>query len=141
MDPTLPTWGTGQSEWQGFLPPSQHVQEINPAQGFFVSWNNKPAPGFSAADDQYGYGQVFRSMMLVNQLKAQFAAHANKLTRANVVQAMETAASQDLDGVTVLPLLLKYLAGRSEPAGVTAMLAELTAWTDVRRAPAQGGRE
>jgi acyl-homoserine lactone acylase PvdQ len=128
VDPTLPTWGTGGSEWQGFLPAGKHVQQINPAQGFFVSWNNKPAPGFSAADDQYGYGQVFRSSMLVNQLKAQFAAHGNKVSRANVVQAMETAASQDLDGLTVVPLLLRYLAGRSEPAGVNAMLTQLDAW-------------
>lgn len=128
VDPTLPSWGTGGSEWQGFLPASQHAQEVNPPQGFFVSWNNKPAPGFAAADDQYGYGQVFRSIMLVNQLKAQFAAHANLLTRADVVQAMETAASQDLDGLTVLPLLVRYLAGRAQPAGVTAMLAELSAW-------------
>ncbi|HEX3337351.1 MAG TPA: penicillin acylase family protein [Jatrophihabitans sp.] len=130
VDPTLPTWGTGGSEWAGYLPAVQHVQEINPPQGFFVSWNNKPAPGFAAADDQYGYGQVFRSMMLVDQLKAQFAAHSAKLTRAQVVQAMETAASQDLDGLIVLPLLLQYLAARAEPAGVSAMLDQLRAWID-----------
>jgi hypothetical protein len=41
---------------------------------------------------------------------------------------METAASQDLDGVTVLPLLLQYLQGRAEPAGVSAMLAQLQTW-------------
>ncbi|MCW2596093.1 MAG: penicillin acylase [Jatrophihabitans sp.] len=128
VDPNLPTWGTGGSEWTGYLPPAQHVQQINPAQGFFVSWNNKPAPGFAAADDQYGYGQVFRSVLLVNQLKAQFAAHASKLSRSQVVQAMETAASQDLDGVTVLPLLLQYLSGRPQPAGVTAMLDQLQTW-------------
>jgi acyl-homoserine lactone acylase PvdQ len=144
VDPTLPTWGTGGSEWQGFLPPGQHVHQINPAQGFFVSWNNKPAPGFAAADDQYGYGQVFRSILLVAQLRAQFAAHANVLTRANVVQAMETAASQDLDGVTVLPLLLGYLQGRSEPAGVQAMLGQLSTWINAgahRRKAAAGGTQ
>ncbi|MEO6886703.1 MAG: penicillin acylase family protein [Jatrophihabitantaceae bacterium] len=130
VNPSLPTWGTGGSEWQGYLPAAQHVQEINPPQGFFVSWNNKPAPGFSAADDQYSYGQVYRSVMLVDQLKDQFAAHHDKLTRANVVQAMETAASQDLDGVTVLPLLLKYLSGRAEPAGVKAMIAQLQTWVN-----------
>jgi acyl-homoserine lactone acylase PvdQ len=128
VDPDLPTWGTGNAEWQGFLPVSQHVHEINPPQGFFVSWNNKPAPGFAAADDQYGYGQVFRSVLLVDQLKDQLAAHADKLTRADVVQAMEAAASQDLDGVTVLPLLLRYLSGRTEPAGVQAMLTQLASW-------------
>ena len=128
VNPALPTWGDGRSEWQGFLTPDQHVHEVNPPQGFFVSWNNKPAPGFSAADDQYGYGQVYRSIMLVDQLQAQFAAHGGLLTRANVVQAMETAASQDLDGLSVLPPLLAYLNGRNQPAGVSAMLAQLSAW-------------
>ncbi|MDP9116983.1 MAG: penicillin acylase family protein [Actinomycetota bacterium] len=128
VDPTLPTWGTGGSEWQGFLTPAQHVQEVNPPQGFFVSWNNKPAPGFAAADNQFGYGSVYRSQMLVNQLTAQFAAHPQGLTRANVVQAMETAASQDLDGLTVLAPLLQYLQGRAEPTGVQTMLNQLSAW-------------
>ena len=131
VDPTLPTWGTGNAEWTGLsCPRSQHVHEVNPPQGFFVSWNNKPAPGFAAADDQYGYGQVFRSIMLVNQLQGAFAAHPGGVTRAQVVQAMETAASQDLDGLTIVPLLLQYLSGRTEPAGVTAMLGQLQSWVD-----------
>ena len=130
VDPTLPTWGTGISEWQGYLTPAQHVHEADPPQGFFVSWNNKPAPGFAAADDQYGYGQVYRSIMLVNQIKAQFAAHPSGVTRANIVQAMETAASQDLDGLTEIPLLLQYASGRAEPPGVQAMLSILQTWVD-----------
>jgi acyl-homoserine lactone acylase PvdQ len=130
VDPSLPTWGTGVSEWQGFLTPAQHVHEVNAPQGYFVSWNNKPAPGFAAADDQYGYGQVYRSIQLVNALKATLAANPNGVNRAQVVQVMETAASQDLDGVTVLPLLLKYLQGRTEPAGVATMLAQLKPWID-----------
>ena len=38
------------------------------------------------------------------------------------------SASQDLDGVTVLPQLLGYLGSRPEPAGVAAMVAELKGW-------------
>jgi acyl-homoserine lactone acylase PvdQ len=128
VDPSLPTWGTGGSEWTGYLPAAQHVHEVDPPTGYFVSWNNKPAPGFAAADDQYGYGQVYRSIMLVNQLEGQLAAHGGKVTRSQVVQAMETAASQDLDGLTIVPLLFRYLSGRPEPAGVTAMLDQLRAW-------------
>ncbi|MGH8862056.1 MAG: penicillin acylase family protein, partial [Jatrophihabitantaceae bacterium] len=41
VDPNLPSWGTGVAEWQGLLPADQHPHEIDPAQGFFVSWNNK----------------------------------------------------------------------------------------------------
>jgi len=128
VDPNLPTWGTGQSEWQGFLPASRHVHEINPPQGFFDSWNNKPAPKFSAADDQYGYGPVYRVQMLTGQIRHQFAIHHGKITRADLVQAMETAATQDLDGITILPAFLDAIRGRHEPAGVRQMLAALKVW-------------
>ena len=133
-DPNLPLTGTGNSEWKGYLPADRHPQEVNPKQGFFVSWNNKPAPGFSASDDQYGYGSTYRSTMLVNALKAQLAAHGGKVTRAQVVQAMETAATQDLDGLTEIPALLSYLKAHPAPAGTPAqdqqMLTLLEAWVD-----------
>ncbi|MCW2787016.1 MAG: Penicillin acylase [Marmoricola sp.] len=125
-DTSLPTWGTGKAEWRGYLGYNQHVHESDPKQGFFVSWNNKPAQGF-ATDGDYNYGQTYRSTLLVTQLKNQLKSHG-KVTRANVVQAMETAASQDLDGVDVMPLLLKYEHGRKHSAGVTTMLNTLAAW-------------
>jgi acyl-homoserine lactone acylase PvdQ len=128
VDPNLPTWGTGGSEWRGFLPSDQHVHEIDPPQGFFDSWNNKPAPLFSASDSEYGYGPVYRVQMLTTQIRHQFAAHHGKITRADLVQAMETAATQDLDGLTVLPALLAAVRGHAQPAGVAKMLAALRTW-------------
>ncbi|HWC34726.1 MAG TPA: penicillin acylase family protein [Mycobacteriales bacterium] len=143
-DPNLPTWGTGKAEWRGFLSPARHVHETDPKQGFFVSWNNKPAPGFSAADDQYGYGPTYRSQMLVHQLQHQIRITHHKLTRADVVKAMETAASQDLDGLTVLPQLLAYERGQQEPSGVRRMLSVLAGWRSSgahrRRAHAGAGQ-
>lgn len=127
VDTALPTWGTGRSEWRGLLPLSQHPHEQDPPQGFFVSWNNKPAPGV-ANDGDYHYGQTYRSTMLVDQLNAAFARTGDQVTRADVVQAMETAASQDLDGLTVMPLLVRLTENRAEPAGVRQMLTTLSAW-------------
>ena len=127
VDTTLPTWGTGQSEWRGWLPMWKHPHEVNPRQGFFVSWNNKPAPGV-ANDGDYHFGQTYRSVMLVDQLKKALRRTHDRVTRADVVKAMETAASQDLDGLTVMPLMLKYVGHRHEPAGVRAMLTQLRSW-------------
>ncbi|MBO0814440.1 MAG: penicillin acylase family protein, partial [Actinobacteria bacterium] len=110
-DPNLPTWGTGGAEWRGFLPSARHVQQIDPPRGFFDSWNNKPAPLFSASDGEYGYGPVYRVQMLTAQIGHQFALHHGQITRAELVQAMETAASQDLDGLTILPALLRAVHG------------------------------
>jgi acyl-homoserine lactone acylase PvdQ len=127
VDTALPTWGTGDAEWRGFLSPAQHVHEIDPAKGYFVSWNNKPAPG-QADDADYDYGQTYRSVMLVRQLQGRFQQTGNAVTRAQVVQAMETAASQDLDGLTVVPLLLRYVDGHPHSPGVSAMLRQLDDW-------------
>jgi acyl-homoserine lactone acylase PvdQ len=131
VDPNLPLSGSGNANWQGYLPPADHPHEINPAQGYFVSWNNRGAPGFSAPDDYFGYGSTYRSTMLVTQLKAQFAAHGGKVDRADVVQAMATAATQDLDGLTEINSMLGYLKAhpnKNETATEKSMVSLLTTW-------------
>jgi hypothetical protein len=57
-DPSLPTLGTGEYDWQGFLSLEQHPHEAGPASDVFLNWNNKPAPEFGAASDNYSYGSV-----------------------------------------------------------------------------------
>jgi hypothetical protein len=66
--------------------------------------------------------------MLTDQIRHQFAIHHGKITRADLVQAMETAATQDLDGLTILPALLRAIRGQHQPAGVRQMLAVLQVW-------------
>ena len=58
VDPDLPSWGTGQWEWQGLLPTERHPFDVNPRRGFFISWNNKPARDWRAADANFSYGPV-----------------------------------------------------------------------------------
>ena len=128
VDPDLPIWGTGGAEWSALLPFPEHPQAIDPRQEWLTSWNNKPAPGFSASDDMYGWGPVQRVQMLNEDLAAQFKAHHGRLTRAEVTSAMEDAALTDLDGHTVLPALLRYLGRHHEAAGVAAMLVQLRGW-------------
>ena len=66
-DPRLPTWGTGEYEWDGFLKTSQHPFEVNPPSGLLVNWNNRPAPRWGAADDNWAYGSVQRVQMLAQR--------------------------------------------------------------------------
>src|SRR5207302_5326398 len=65
--PAFPILGTGEYDWQGFdpklhtenvLPFAAHPNAIDPA--FAISWNNKQAPRFGAADDRYSYGSIYR---------------------------------------------------------------------------------
>ena len=75
--PDFPILGTGQFDWKGFKPATQtadylpfakHPQAVDPP--FLVSWNNKQAPGWAAADDQYDYGPLHRSQMIADKVKA-----------------------------------------------------------------------
>jgi acyl-homoserine lactone acylase PvdQ len=91
VDPRLPTKGTGQYEWKGFLKPAAHPHEANPASGTLVNWNNKPAPGFGASDSEWTYGSIYRVQMLNAGL-------ATRQTHdlASVTSAMNGAATTDL---------------------------------------------
>jgi acyl-homoserine lactone acylase PvdQ len=118
----LPTDGTGGHEWRGFEPLTRHARGVNPPSGVILNWNNKPARGFSAADDNWAYGPVQR----VQLLQAQVAKHKVH-TLATLVSAMNAAATQDLRSVDVLPVLARALGGA--PSTFDAQLLQiLRAW-------------
>ena len=43
---------------------SKHPYQENPPSGLLVNWNNRPAPGWGAADDNWDYGSAQRVRML-----------------------------------------------------------------------------
>jgi acyl-homoserine lactone acylase PvdQ len=131
--PDFPVLGTGRFDWKGFepashfadyLPFSKHPQAVDPP--FLVSWNNKQAPGWAAADDNYAYGPVFRSQMISDRVRRDTRGK-RRMTIAQLVQAMEEPASEDLRGYRMLPLLLKAL-GKPRGAALRQAVAELRAW-------------
>jgi len=119
-DPALPTIGTGQYEWQGFLRPSEHPQAIDPASGVLLNWNNKPAADFGAADSNLSYGSVQRVQLLVSKI-----AKRRKHTLASVVSAMNESATQDLRVVQVWPVIRAVL--NSGPESNATPLAQQSA--------------
>ena len=46
LDRRLPTLGTGDYEWQGFLEQSEHPHTTDGPDGRILNWNNQSAPGF-----------------------------------------------------------------------------------------------
>ncbi|SFT05524.1 penicillin acylase family protein [Marininema halotolerans] len=114
-NPYLPSWGTGEYDWTGkYLSPDKQPQEVNPAQGYFANWNNKQAPNFSASDNNYNYGSVYRSLLLEKRLQTAIA--GKKLTRADMVNVMLDASTADLKAQEVYPYVLKIL-GNNAPNG------------------------
>jgi acyl-homoserine lactone acylase PvdQ len=118
-DPSLPTLGTGAYEWRGYLPRARHPQAVNPRNGILRNWNNKPATGFGAADDQFGYGPVQRVDL--------FRGFRRKLRLHQLVGIMNRAATRDLRAVEVWPAIAAMLRGGAAPDARTAQAAALVA--------------
>ena len=111
VDPRLPTLGTGGYEWRGILPSRKLPQQVDPAGGALLNWNNSPAPGFGAADNNWAYGSLHR----VSLLQSQIARH-DKHDLASVTSAMNAAATQDLRSTGLTPTLSTLLRGGPAPS-------------------------
>ena len=142
VDPNFPTWGTGQWEWQGFVPGDLSAADVHPrastiparggvvngtlVNGFFTNWNNKPAPGFSAADSNFAYGPVYRVQSLSDRVKAVLS--KGKATQADIINAMEDAGSVDLDGSQLVGPIAAVLHGASLTTRQQQVLNILQQW-------------
>lgn len=150
-DPNLPTWGEPQYEWTGwnpdtnratYTPPAQHPQVVN--QDYLADWNNKQAPGYSAADGNFGYNSIYRSQLLEDRIEAVIGS-GQKFTRGKLVEAMEDAATVDLRADKVLPYLLRVLrSGQVSDPAVQDAIAKLEAWRAAgshRKTPGPGVKQ
>lgn len=61
-DPRLPTPGTGEYEWTGFLSATERPRMRNPRQGFIHAWNSK-ATSWSIEGDDGRFGAAFRTWL------------------------------------------------------------------------------
>ncbi len=122
VDYDLPHWGRKKYDWQGWLPFARHVHQTDPPRGYLVSWNNKTAPGFAAADDVWGYGSVYRSLALEDRLKKRIAG-GRKVDIADVTAVMAGAATADSRARYTLPWLLKVIGHDRSTAAARKVLA------------------
>jgi hypothetical protein len=93
---------------------------------YLVSWNNKPARGWSAADDQWGYGPLYRSDLISARIRPALRG-GGRIGPADLVRSMSEPATADLRGVAVLPRLLRVVGRPAEPA-LREAVATLRAW-------------
>jgi acyl-homoserine lactone acylase PvdQ len=127
VNPALPTNGDGRYDWRGWLAPLAHPHVVDPASGQIVNWNNKPATGFGAADDNWTYGDTHRVQLLLAGISPK-----RKLTPAGVVSAMNEAATHDLRQ-RLIPLLALVMTQAAPPNARDAQaLDALKAWDGSR---------
>ncbi|WBB80116.1 penicillin acylase family protein [Micromonospora sp. WMMD882] len=139
-NPNLPMRADPAYEWQGYDPATNradytplaaHPQSTN--QDYYVSWNNKQARDYGAADGNFSYGAVHRGDLLDKPVKAALAA-GRKFDRASLTTLVERAGLTDLRGVEVLDELIRVL--ESQPVADAALAAEISRLKTWRQAGA-----
>ncbi|TDC90016.1 penicillin acylase family protein [Saccharopolyspora aridisoli] len=130
VDPSMPIVSDPAHEWPGwdpetntatYQPFAEHPHSVN--QDYYISWNNKQAPG--TAGDRAEKGAVQRGDLLDRRVREQITS-GDEFNRAELVRAMADAAITDLRAERVLPDLLRVIGEpdeRSKP-----LVDELRAW-------------
>jgi hypothetical protein len=117
LDRRLPTVGTGQYEWRGFLSRDEHPHGTGAtatADGILLNWNNQSAPGFMHGDDD-PYGSVHRVEL--------FDQFPRRVTLANDVSVMNRAATEDVRS-PVWPVISRVLHGSAAPSPLAAKVVD-----------------
>lgn len=115
LDRRLPTVGTGEYEWRGYLDQSRHPYSVGNANGLLLNWNNQSAPGFMHGDDS-PFGSVHRVEL--------FDKFPNRVSLANDVSVMNRAATEDVRSV-VWPVVSQVLHGGAAPSSLAGQVVSL----------------
>jgi Penicillin amidase len=104
LDRRLPTLGTGEYEWRGFLSQEEHPHDVSGPGGLLLNWNNRSAPGFMHGDNE-PYGSAHRVEL--------FDRFPWRVKLTDDVGIMNRAATEDVRS-TVWPVVSRAL--RTGPA-------------------------
>ena len=119
LDRRLPTLGTGDYEWQGFLEQSEHPHADDGPDGRILNWNNQSAPGFMHGDTT-PYGSVHRVEL--------FDQFPDRVELAGVVGVMNRSATEDVRS-PAWPTVSEVLRGGDAPTALAAQVVDiLDAW-------------
>ena len=115
LDRRLPTLGTGEYEWQGFLEQDDKPHTDGSPTGRLLNWNNQSAPGFMHGDDNQ-YGSV--------QRVENFDQWPDRVDLAGVVGVMNRAGTEDVRS-TVWPVISDVLIGGDVPSDLAKQAVAL----------------
>jgi acyl-homoserine lactone acylase PvdQ len=136
VDRNFPVFGEPGNLWSNFdeedltferAPAAEHPQVTN--QDYISSWNNKQAPEYRASDDTFSYQSTHRVDLLNDRVEAAIAG-PETLTREELADIVEDAATSDLRGTDVLPVVLRMLkVGDKKLGQLSDEVKLLKAWS------------
>lgn len=125
VHPALPTWGTGEWEFQGRFPASAQPHVVDPAQGWLANWNNRPSRGW-AGMDSFKWGSVQRVQLLQDHL-ARLTKGAGTVDLAEMAQVIADGATRDLRAYVLGRRMVRW-AGRVDEKGLEPALKLVRKW-------------
>lgn len=127
QDIRLPALGDGSMEWAGIKGFDAIPKAYNPAKGYLINWNNKPAPDKTNTDTYFWtYGDRVNELDVQYQQKPRFSVQ-------EIWDFNKTASYHDVNWRYFRPHL-ERLAARTPASDPTRpLLAELLAWDGMER--------
>jgi len=125
LDPRLPTPGTGEYEWKGFVPPEDMPQIINPKQDYLFNWNTKASLNWPDGDGPR-FGATHRAWMPPELI----AAKPTGITIADVRDYHRRLGSTGTDfGMTSPKFFAPYLqAAVANDAALRPVVDAMVSW-------------
>ena len=140
VDLRLPTPGTGEFEWKGYLPKGQNPHVSNPSSGYIANWNNQPEPGWGHGDmatsDLWGgWGADSRLTSLTRLVDAK-----KTIAQKDLKDIIKTIALYDKRATNIKALLIKAVQGiRPKSPQVEESLRLLSEWNNLNIDTRQNG--
>jgi len=108
-DIRLPAPGTGEYEWEGFLPKTENPHAANPENGLLINWNNQPAPGWghgdlATSDVWGGWGRDDRVTAIMRLADAK-----RKIGSEDLKAIIENIAFYDKRAINIKDLMMDVL--------------------------------
>ena len=134
VDPNLPLPGTGEYDWQGLEAYANMPHAINPAQGYLVNWNNKPAKSWwSPSQGGTTWGAEHQSVDLEHVVTSR-----TDWTLDSLGQAPRQVAYTDNRARAFVPYLVAALTGTNDTTLQT--VRQYLASYDLQRSDRGGGQ-
>jgi penicillin amidase len=135
QDPRLPTPGTGEREWQGFVPARKNPRVLNPAAGYIANWNQQPARGWANPDHYTPWGSADRALELSSYLEA-----LPRIGRDDAAALIKHASFVDVNQRYFRPQLLDAIAQvNPDDARLQQAAKYLAQWNGLREDPDANG--
>jgi acyl-homoserine lactone acylase PvdQ len=115
LDRRLPTLGTGEYEWRGFLREHEHPHSVSGPRDLLLNWNNQSAPHFMHGDDS-PFGSAHRVEL--------FDQFPHDVELADVVSVMNRSATEDTRS-PVWPVVSEVLRTGAAPNALSAQALDV----------------